>query len=202
MPAGDLKLLKKLMDLIYEATQEFIVLSTHDDVDIVVQKSYKSKVMDICVDQGLVPVIAHDRKCLYDAEPNIHYQNISRTINIIDLHTGFYYNGLMENTYVPINQEFQEYAYSTKVKVDDIWKYRLSPESYIVHTVCRIIFDKRTVMPHYKDRLERLLVECDSSKLGYALNLALFKFGPRALDLVMNKEFDNLFQEYISYSDY
>jgi len=202
MPAGDLNFLKPIMDLIHAATQEFIVLSTHDDVDIVVQKSCKSKVMKICSDHGLVPVVAHNKNCLYGAEPSIHYENIARTHNIIDLHTGLYYNGLVNNTFVPIDEKFQKYVFDTKVATDDIWKYRLAPESDITHTVCRIIFDKRMVMPHYKDRLERLLVECDSSKLGHALNLALFKFGPRALDLVMNKEFDNLFQEYISYSDY
>ena len=83
-----------------------------------------------------------------------------------------------------------------------MWKYTLSPEANIVHTVCRIIWDKRKTPSHYEERLNKLVDECDFNKLSYAFEIALFKFGKKALELVKNKQFNNIFEEYITYIDY
>jgi hypothetical protein len=103
---------------------------------------------------------------------------------------------------VPVNNEFQEYAHDTKVKTEDMWRYRLSPESEVVHTVCRIIFDKISVPPHYRDRLERNLDKCDKEELARVFGLALFKAGSHMSELVINRKFDDLYEEYIGYADY
>ena len=38
MPKGDIKVLEKVMNNISEVTDKFIVLSTHDDVDVLIPK--------------------------------------------------------------------------------------------------------------------------------------------------------------------
>ena len=78
----------------------------------------------------------------------------------------------------------------------------MSPEANVVHTVCRIIWDKKHTPHHYEERLNQLINECDLNKLSYAFEIALFKFGKKALELVKNKQFKNLFEEYITYTDY
>ncbi len=42
MPAGDIKVLKKAIDAISKETDKFVILSTHDDVDIVIPKEKKT----------------------------------------------------------------------------------------------------------------------------------------------------------------
>ena len=52
MPAGDIKVLEKVMDSISDVTDYFIVLSVHDDVDVLVRKEYKDKVIEVLDNYG------------------------------------------------------------------------------------------------------------------------------------------------------
>ena len=200
MPAGDIKILQNVMDSITETTDNFIVLSTRDDIDVLVRKDYKSSIVKVLENYGFKGHINGQPHCLYYAEPSIQYFDSNKCH--IDLQTGLYYNGFRQNTLIPIDIQFQNYVFDTKIKTDDMWRYKLSPEANIVHTVCRIVFDKRKTPPHYKDRLERCVNECDSNELLKVFNMALFKFGKKGHELVMNKQYDNIAHEYITYKDY
>ena len=202
MPAGDIKVLEQVMNAISEKTDRFVVLSTHDDVDIVVPKEEKQNIINLLSEFGFRGIINEPRpECLYYAEPQIQFFDNNKCH--IDLQTGLYYKGLVKNNVlVPVDLKFQNYIYDTRIKTNDIWKYILSPEANIVHTVCRIIWDKKKTPPHYEVKLNKLIDECDFNKLSYAFEIALFKFGKKALELVKNKEFKNIFEEYITYIDY
>ena len=202
MPAGDIKVLEQVIDAISKKTDKFIILSTHDDVDIVIPKEEKQNIINILTQfnfKGLInqPV----PECLYYAEPQIQFFDENKCH--IDLQTGLYYKGLVKhNVLVPVDLKFQNYIYDTRIKTNDMWKYILSPEANIVHTVCRIIWDKQKTPSHYEERLNKLVDECDFDKLSYAFEIALFKFGKKALELIKNKQFNNIFEEYITYTNY
>ena len=203
MPAGSLKALEQLMDSVNDTIDSYIVLSIHNDIDILVSKKDKAGVIKVLERLDFVPQDLGEQlnlKCLYGAELVRQYRDPHGCA--VDLHTGLNYRGIEPSFFVPINNEFQKYVQDTKVKTNDFWRYRLSPESEVVHTVCRIIFDKRRVPAHYEDRLERNLDKCDKDELKYAFNLALFKAGFHIFELVTNSRFNNLFQEYIQFSDY
>ena len=202
MPAGDIKVLEQVMNSISKKTDRFVVLSTHDDIDIVVPKEEKQNIINLLSEFGFRGIINEPRpECLYYAEPQIQFFDNNKCH--IDLQTGLYYKGLVKhNVLVPVDLKFQNYIYDTRVKTNDIWKYVLSPEANVVHTVCRIIWDKQKTPPHYEERLSKSIDECDFNKLSYAFEIALFKFGKKALELVKNKEFKNIFEEYITYIDY
>ena len=207
MPVGDIKVLENVINLISEKTDRFIILSTHDDVDLLVPKEQKQIVIDILTQSGFKGIINEPRpECLYYAEPQIQFfypDFYSDNKCHIDLQTGLYYKGLVKsNVLVPVDLKFQNYVYDTRIKTNDMWKYTLSPEANVVHTVCRIIWDKKKTPPHYEERLNKLIDECDFNKLSYAFEIALFKFGKKALELVKNKKFKNIFEEYITYIDY
>ena len=202
MPAGNIKVLEQVMNSISKKTDRFVVLSTHDDIDIVVPKEEKQNIINLLSEFGFRGIINEPRpECLYYAEPQIQFFDNNKCH--IDLQTGLYYKGLVKhNVLVPVDLKFQNYIYDTRVKTNDIWKYVLSPEANVVHTVCRIIWDKQKTPPHYEERLSKSIDECDFNKLSYAFEIALFKFGKKALELVKNKEFKNIFEEYITYIDY
>ena len=202
MPAGDIKVLEQVMNSISKKTDRFVVLSTHDDIDIVVPKEEKQNIINLLSEFGFRGIINEPRpECLYYAEPQIQFFDNNKCH--IDLQTGLYYKGLVKhNVLVPVDLKFQNYIYDTRVKTNDIWKYVLSPEANVVHTVCRIIWDKKKTPPHYIERLNKSMDECDFNKLSYAFNIALFKFGKKALELVKNRQYENLFEEYITYINY
>ena len=202
MPAGDIKVLEKVMNAISEKTDRFVVLSTHDDVDIVVPKEEKQNIIDLLIGMNFKGIINEPRpECLYYAEPQIQFFDENKCH--IDLQTGLYYKGLVRhNVLIPVDLKFQNYIYDTRIKTKDIWKYILSPEANVVHTVCRIIWDKKKTPPHYEERLDKALDKCDFNKLSYAFEIALFKFGKKALELVKNRQYKNLFEEYITYTNY
>ena len=202
MPAGDIKVLEQVINAISEKTDRFIILSTHDDVDIVVPKEEKQNIIDLLIGMNFKGIINEPRpECLYYAEPQIQFFDENKCH--IDLQTGLYYKGLVKhNVLVPVDLKFQNYIYDTRIKTNDIWKYILSPEANVVHTVCRIIWDKKKTPPHYIERLNKSIDKCDFNKLSYAFDIALFKFGKKALELVKNRQYKNLFEEYITYTKY
>ena len=155
MPAGDIKVLEKVMNDISEATDKFIVLSTHDDVDILTPREEKQKIIDVLTQHNFHGLINEPRpECLYYAEPQIQFfypDFYDDNKCHIDLQTGLYYKGLVKhNVLVPVDLKFQNYIYDTRIKTNDIWKYILSPEANIVHTVCRIIWIRKKHHPIMK----------------------------------------------------
>ena len=47
MPAGEIEVLEKVMTSIAETIDDFVILSVHDDVDILVPKDHKPVVIEI-----------------------------------------------------------------------------------------------------------------------------------------------------------
>ena len=132
MPAGDIKVLEQVMNAISEKTDRFVILSTHDDVDIVVPKEEKQNIIDILTQLKFKGIINEPRpECLYYAEPQIQFfypDFYDDNKCHIDLQTGLYYKGLVKhNVLVPVDLKFQNYIYDTRIKTNDIWKYILSP---------------------------------------------------------------------------
>tara|TARA_B100001113_G_scaffold302985_1_gene262682 strand:+ start:571 stop:1173 length:603 start_codon:yes stop_codon:yes gene_type:complete len=200
MPAGNIQVLENVMKSISETTDSFIVLSVHDDVDVLVRKDFKDKIIEVLNRYNFKGHINGKPNCLYYSEPSIQFFDEHKCH--VDLQTGLYYKGYQPNTLIPIDIQFQNYVFDTRIKTNDLWKYRLSPEANVVHTVCRIVFDKRKTPPHYKDRLVRCMEQSNSDELLKAFNMTLFKFGKKAHELVLGGNFDNIANEYITYTDY
>tara|TARA_Y100001963_G_scaffold158125_1_gene256711 strand:+ start:371 stop:955 length:585 start_codon:yes stop_codon:yes gene_type:complete len=183
-----------------ETKDNFIILSTHDDIDVLVDGYYKYKIINIFNDLGFKAEIKNpNTECLYYAEHDIQF---FKDQFHYDLHSNLCYNGLKPNSYIPIDKAFEDYCFKTKLKTKDLWKFNLSTEAEIVHLTCRIIFDKKEVPQHYKNRLEKLITKVDEKELFYAFELALFKYAKHAHKLVLNKNFEQLSTSYTACCDY
>ena len=69
MPAGDIKIIEKVINAISENTDKFIVLSTHDDVDILTSKEEKDKIINVLSNFGFKGIINEPKPhCLYYAK--------------------------------------------------------------------------------------------------------------------------------------
>ena len=79
--------------------------------------------------------------------------------------------------------------------------YFVSRSKYCTYCLQNNLGQKKTPL-HYVERLNKSIDECDFNKLSYAFDIALFKFGEKALELVKNRQYENLFEEYITYTNY
>jgi len=192
---------KIIIDLISNLTNDnFIVLSTHDDVDVLIDNRHKDSVTNLFQSMGFRGEIKSPQsKCLYYAEHDIQF---FKDDFHYDLHSGLCYNGLKPDSYIPIDKQFETYCFKTRVKTDEEWKYKLSVEAEIVHITCRIIFDKKEVPQHYKDNLENLIKKVDEKELLHAFELSLFDYAKHAHKLILEQKFDELPKNYISCCDY
>ena len=192
---------QKIIDTISKETKDnFIILSTHDDIDVLVDGYYKYRIINIFNDFGFRAEIKNpNTECLYYAEHDIQF--FKENLNY-DLHSNLCYNGLKPNSYIPIDKAFEDYCFNTKINTNNGWKYNLSTESEIVHLTCRIIFDKKEVPQHYKDRLEELILKVNKKELLYAFELALFKYAKHAHQLILSRNFEELPTNYITCCDY
>ena len=191
----------KIIDIISDKTEDnFIILSTHDDIDILVDGEHKYKIINIFNDLGFRAEIKNpNTECLYYAEHDIQFFKDKLHY---DLHSNLCYSGLKPNSYIPIDKAFENYCFKTKIKTNNVWKFNLSTEAEIVHLTCRIIFDKKEVPQHYKDRLEELITKVNEKELYHAFELALFKYAKHAHQLILSKNFEQLPTSYISCCDY
>tara|TARA_R110001583_G_scaffold27803_1_gene99141 strand:- start:13863 stop:14471 length:609 start_codon:yes stop_codon:yes gene_type:complete len=200
---------QKIIDIISDKTEDnFIILSTHDDIDILVDGEHKYKIINVFNDLGFRAEIKKpNSECLYYAEHDIQFF-LEDTTHMTpfklhyDLHSNLCYNGLKPNSYIPIDKAFENYCFKTKIKTNDVWKFNLSTEAEIVHLACRIIFDKKEVPQHYKVRLEELITRVNEKELYYAFELALFKYAKHAHQLILSKNFEQLPTSYIACCDY
>ena len=191
----------KIIDIISNKTKDnFIILSTHDDIDILVDGEDKYKIINVFNDLGFRAKIKKPTtECLYYAEHDIQF---FKDKFHYDLHSNLCYNGLKPNSYIPIDKAFEDYCFKTKIKTNDVWKFKLSTEAEIVHLTCRIIFDKKEVPLHYKKKLEELITKVNEKELYYAFELALFKYAKHAHQLILSKNFEQLPTSYIACCDY
>jgi hypothetical protein len=191
----------KILESISNVTNDnFIILSTHDDIDILADPKYKKSIVSLFEGLGFrVEVKNPQSECLYYAEHDIQFFKGDKHY---DLHSGLCYNGLKPDSYIPIDKQFEDYCFKNRVKTDDVWKYRLSVESDIVHTACRIIFDKKNTPQHYIDKLNKLIDGVNEKELLYAFKLSLFDYAKHACRLIMDRKFKELPTNYISRCDY
>ena len=66
---------KKIIESISKTTQDnFIILSTHDDIDILVDGYYKHKIINIFNNLGFTSSVKKpESKCLYYAEHDVQF---------------------------------------------------------------------------------------------------------------------------------
>jgi len=192
---------QEIINNISEKTQDnFIILSTNDDIDVLVRGISKHKVTNLFRNLGFrAETKDPNKECLYYAEHDIQFFKDNFHY---DLHSNLCYNGLKPNSYIPIDKAFENYCFSTRVKTNDVWRYSLSPEAEVVHLTCRIVFDKKKVPIHYKNRFEELIPKINKEELYKAFELALFKYAKHAYKLILDKKYDQLPTSYISCCDY
>ena len=78
----------------------------------------------------------------------------------------------------------------------------LSFEDEFVHLLTRCIFDKKSFHKDYINRIEFLLRKIDISVVKGLLELVFYKYTNRLIEMIENKRFEKIPQDYIQFKNY
>ena len=104
--------------------------------------------------------------------------------------------------FVKINDELTESMVKDKVKVNDVWRWQPAVEDELVHLCCHAIFDKRLVKESYAKRIDYLFKDCEEEKVKWLLDKAFYKVSDTIFENIKNNKTTEIYNSYISFTDY
>tara|TARA_A100001037_G_C15129723_1_gene628075 strand:+ start:493 stop:1125 length:633 start_codon:yes stop_codon:yes gene_type:complete len=204
-------LIESTFNLLQSSNLDFVVLRNFDlipdycslenDIDLLVSKDDISKLNDIMATLGYSN---YDDKgiYLYGAEPHRHYINKEMNVHF-DVVNGLYYRSLLNHDwFVKIDEPLQHSILKHKLTTESFWKYRPSTEDLVLHLCCHCIFDKKSVSQKYSDVILHEYQLSNKSKLHNDFEQVFFKASDLIIEQLENKNVNDLFESYISYSKY
>lgn len=104
--------------------------------------------------------------------------------------------------WMPIDQSINEEAWEKRVFNSQTARYELSDKIKVVHFVTRCVFDKHFFPTKYRESLEILLDQVEFSEISKSLDFVFYKFTDRLLEMLKNRDYENIYSEYIKFHDY
>ena len=176
-------------------------VSINNDIDIMVCGNHVIPMLDENLKQLGFTLHIDNHSYMYGAEP--HYQFFNENMDVkLDIVTGLYYRSISDKMlWIPINKEVQKSMMANKVNVNEIWKQQPSYEDELIHILCHCIFDKRKVSQKYTNRIKYLLKHVDKNKIKSLMERAFYASWEPVYN-TMNTDPTNLYESYISYTNY
>ena len=191
---GDFVTMRNFDDIPYDS-------SLKKDIDVFIPRQHVYKLAEKLNSFGY-KIIQDQLQYMYGAEPHVHFEHHELDVHF-DVVTGLYYRSANDlNLFVNISDELSNSMFNNRKQVNEIWVYEPSPEDELVHLCCHSVFDKRKTKPEYSKRINKLFEVSDVDRVKYLLDIAFHKVSEPILEALKNKETADLFQNYISFSNY
>ncbi len=172
------------------------------DIDVLVEPSAISAVKAALISLGYRYHPGDQSSLyLYNAKPHHHFMNQEMDVQF-DIVQMLCYRSLDEGQFIPANEKLQSWMFERRIQVEKPWVYQPSAEDEVVHLCGHAIFDKRFVSNRYAARMEYLVGQCSREKLLEGLTLLLFRFSGQALRLLLERQAEQMYQRYLTFSDY
>jgi hypothetical protein len=110
--------------------------------------------------------------------------------------------GLMPKTWIPLDNLIQNRIWKDKVWDAENGWWILDTETRLVYLLVRCIFDKKIFSDKYIKEIEQTIEEADMQIVRELLNMIFFKYTDKLLYMVGKKQYSNIIQDYISFSEY
>lgn len=104
--------------------------------------------------------------------------------------------------WMPIDRSINTMIWKRLKKNENYGWYELSEEDELIHLITRCIFDKRNFNIAYQHRIEDLLKKVDIDAIKNKLSKVFFDFSDKLLGLLLNKEYDSIIGEYLTFTEY
>lgn len=202
------KILKQLnyfnIDFIILRKQDSI-FENYGDIDLLV--SFKSKKILREVFRNSKFLYYKDSKFtnvyLYKSIPHEHYYNKKLNINF-DFSFDISYRSLNNKEFVPIDDSILKNIWEKKIKVkyDDFYFFQMDEESQLIHLICHCIFDKNKFSEYYCEKVNELLSKINKKTFLEISQPFFYKYSENLYDLLSDKNYEDIFEEYLSFKEY
>lgn len=127
--------------------------------------------------------------------------NIQETFRI-DVSDKLCCHSFTEKVWIPldkeINRDVWEYRYYDEKKQ---W-WRMDDTTTLIYLIVRCIFDKQCFSPEYVAQIEAYQALLNQINVQKKLEKVFFKFTPYLTELLLNKKYDDILKEYVTFTDY
>lgn len=174
------------------------------DIDILVRYEDRKKLLEVLSENKVNRVRHphHNGVKLY----GVHEFEKFKTQNkvLLDINYEIVVRSLDRGQWIPLDQVIQSSVWekARQVDVGGVSVPMLGNEDLWVTTLALCVFDKKEFFPWHQQMLSGLLPSVDQSDVEGKLRLIFFKYTDRLLDLVKKGQYQNIFDDYVSFKNY
>ena len=176
------------------------------DIDILVKKNDRNQFISFFQSNNY-KLINHPMKneiFLYGVNKFDFQFNKTNQI-IFDLSFQIAVKSLDAGQLIPLDQLIQVSAWKNKrfkKLSSDFGYWALSYEDEFVCLLSRSIFDKKEFQTNYIERINELYIKINKDDVVEKLNLIFFKYTPHLLQLIKDKKYSNIIENYFKFKEY
>jgi hypothetical protein len=138
---------------------------------------------------------------LYNMFPFEMYKNkISKMI--IDVCYQLNCKSINNGEWMPLDQKINDSVWSTRKFNNKFHWYELNVEDQLIHLIIRSIFYKKNFSNEYIEEINGLLKNVNIIKLEHKLDLIFFRFSSNLLNMIKEKNFHEIIDNYHRFSNY
>ncbi len=179
-------------------------LTTNKDIDIIVKPNNIKLLRSVLKKNNWKEVrhpwdFGNNFIFLYSMNPFLFYRKDGIYLDICFQLTC---RSLNQGEWFPLDEEIQKSVWINKKEVPESWKHELSNEDFLVHLITRSIFDKKEFTSDYRKAIENTLYKTDKNELNQKLELIFFKFTKVLMSNLYSKDYDEIRNKYLQFSNY
>lgn len=104
--------------------------------------------------------------------------------------------------WIPLDKEIQKYAWDNKVWNGSNQWWELDKDTMFTYLIVRCIFDKKSFSSEYIMDIEKYYLEIHYNIVKSFLGKIFFRYADRLFDLIGEKRYEEIVEDYLSFSDY
>lgn len=131
------------------------------------------------------------------------WQNINTNFNLyIDVFEKLSCKSLTPKMWIPLDETINQSVWSNKVFDEKNGWWIMSDEDIFVYMIIRSIFDKQYFKQEYISDIESKKFYLKSESVKYKLSKVFFKYTERLIYMLEQNRYDEIFKDYITFSNY
>lgn len=179
-------------------------LNITKDIDILVNPTSRDKLLKILKKHNFRRVLHPERFFIKLYGVNEFDKFKSKNGVLLDINYQYCVHSLTENMFVPLDKLIQNniWLHKSNIMIDSLKVSFMGPNEYFVTYFSRLFFKDKKFNEWSKNELFDVFNKCNHDLLKKYLRLVFFKYSNHLYKFIENNYFDDLYPNFISYSDY
>lgn len=181
-------------------------INDNDDIDILLNLRNRSNLKNFLKKKKFIHYQDSVMKFiyLYGSIPHDHYFDKKNKIHF-DVGYDIAYKSPNQREIIPIDDDHVFDYWRQKIRFDinnNCYINFLNKEHLLEHILCHCIFDKKNINNYYHSQIINLYKQVNKMILINNLKRIFFLFSKKLIELLDKEELENIYEKYISFSEY